>query len=107
MSAQSTAPSGYAIYPSLRGAVAFVSGGASGLGAEFVTQLAAQGARVAFADIQEDAGRRLVEAVAARGFPQPLFHVCDVCDVGTLGQAIGRTGEQLGPVTVLVNNAAN
>ena len=33
----------FATYPSLRGAVAFVSGGASGLGAEFVTQLAAQG----------------------------------------------------------------
>jgi NAD(P)-dependent dehydrogenase (short-subunit alcohol dehydrogenase family) len=97
----------FASYPSLRGAVAFVSGGASGLGAEFVTQLAAQGARVAFADIQEDAGRRLVEALAARGFPQPLFHVCDVCDIDTLRQAIGRTGEQFGPVTVLVNNAAN
>ena len=57
----------FATYPSLRGAVAFVSGGASGLGAEFVTQLAAQGARVGFADIQEEAGERLVEAVAAAG----------------------------------------
>lgn len=32
----------YASYPSLRGRVAFVSGGASGLGAEFVRQLAGQ-----------------------------------------------------------------
>ena len=36
----------YASYPSLRGRTAFVSGGASGLGAEFVEELAAQGARV-------------------------------------------------------------
>ena len=47
--------SAFATYPSLRGRVAFVSGGASGLGAEFVRQLLAQGARVAFVDI--DAGR--------------------------------------------------
>src|SRR5262249_22585658 len=35
----------FATYPSLRGRVAFVSGGASGLGEEFVRQLAGQGAR--------------------------------------------------------------
>ena len=97
----------FATYPSLRGAVAFVSGGASGLGAEFVTQLAAQGTRVAFADVQQEPGERLVEAVAAEGWPKPLFHLCDVCDIGALRQAIGRTGDELGPVTVLVNNAAN
>lgn len=97
----------FATYPSLRGAVAFVSGGATGLGAEFVTQLAAQGARVGFADIQEDAGERLVEAIAAAGWPKPLFHVCDVCDIAALRQAIAGTGDELGPVTVLVNNAAN
>src|SRR6478735_1061032 len=97
----------FATYPSLRGAVAFVSGGATGLGAELVTQLAAQGTRVAFADVQQESGERLVEAVAAEGWPTPLFHFCDVCDIGALRQGIGRTGDELGPVTVLVNNAAN
>ena len=97
----------FATYPSLRGAVAFVSGGASGLGAEFVTQLAAQGARVGFVDIQEEAGHELVKTVAAQGWPKPLFHPCDVRDIAALRQAIGRTGDELGPVTVLVNNAAN
>jgi NAD(P)-dependent dehydrogenase (short-subunit alcohol dehydrogenase family) len=97
----------FATYPSLRGAVAFVSGGASGLGAEFVTQLAAQGTRVGFADVHAEAGERLVEAVVAQGWPEPLFHLCDVCDIGALRQAIARTGDELGPVTVLVNNAAN
>ena len=97
----------FATYPSLRGAVAFVSGGASGLGAEFVTQLAAQGARVGFVDIQEEAGHELVKTVAARGWPKPLFHPCDVRDIAALREAIRRTGDELGPVTVLVNNAAN
>ena len=54
----------FATYPSLRGRTAFVSGGASGLGAEFVTQLAGQGARVAFVDIDVDAGPTLEQDAA-------------------------------------------
>lgn len=97
----------FATYPSLRGQVAFVSGGATGLGAEFVTQLAAQGARVGFVDIQDDAGNELAETLARDGHPAPLYQRCDVRDIAALNDAIAATGEQLGPVTVLVNNAAN
>jgi NAD(P)-dependent dehydrogenase (short-subunit alcohol dehydrogenase family) len=100
-------PVEYATYPSLRGQVAFVSGGASGLGAEFVAQLAAQGVKVGFVDIQDEAGTALAEAVAGRGHPEPLYQHCDVRDVEALRRAIALTGERLGPVTVLVNNAAN
>ena len=97
----------FATYPSLRGQVAFVSGGATGLGAEFVAQLAAQGVRVGFVDLQDDAGQALAAAVRERGHPQPLYQHCDVRDVDALQAAIAHTGERLGPVTVLVNNAAN
>lgn len=97
----------FATYPSLRGQVAFVSGGATGLGAEFVAQLAAQGMRVGFVDVQDDAGNALAEALARQGHPEPFFQHCDVCDVGALQEAIAVAGERLGPVTVLVNNAAN
>ena len=100
-------PGRFATYPSLRGQVAFVSGGASGLGAEFVAQLAAQGVRVGFVDLQDDAGRALAEEISRRGHPEPLYQHCDVRDVEALQRAIAATGEQLGPVTVLVNNAAN
>jgi NAD(P)-dependent dehydrogenase (short-subunit alcohol dehydrogenase family) len=93
----------FAIYPSLRGQVAFVTGGATGLGAEFVAQLAAQGVRVGFVDIQDDAGHALAAALGARGH----FQHCDVRDVDALRAAITQTAERLGPVTVLVNNAAN
>lgn len=98
---------GFARYPSLDGRVAFVSGGASGLGAEFVTQLAAQGARVAFVDIDRTAGIALAASIAARGHVEPLFIECDVRDITALRGAIAETAERLGPVTVLVNNAAN
>jgi D-xylose 1-dehydrogenase len=93
----------YASYPSLRGRVAFVSGGASGLGAEFVRQLAAQGAHVAFIDIDAQRGRELEADLrgAARFMP------CDVRDVGALRTAIARSAADLGPVRILVNNAAD
>ena len=97
----------FAIYPSLRGQVAFVTGGATGLGAEFVAQLAAQGVHVGFVDVQDDAGRALAAAVAERGHPPPLYQHCDVRDVAALRAAIGETAQRLGPVTVLVNNAAD
>src|SRR4051794_15239904 len=106
MSAQSTAPSGYAIYPSLRGRTAFVSGGASGLGAEFVTQLAAQGATVAFIDIDADRGTALERRLRGQG-AEAHFVPCDVRDVPALQAVIARSAERLGPIRILVNNAAN
>lgn len=103
-----TAPTGrYARYPSLDGRVAFVSGGATGLGAEFVSQLAEQGVRVGFADIDADAGRALVERIGAREAILPTFHDCDVRDVDRLVETIAAVADEHGPITVLVNNAAN
>jgi D-xylose 1-dehydrogenase len=97
----------FATYPSLRGQVAFISGGATGLGAEFVTQLAAQGVRVSFIDVQDDAAHALADGVVGRGHPRPLYQHCDVRDIAALQGALAATGERLGPVSVLVNNAAN
>ena len=96
----------FATYPSLQGRTAFVSGGASGLGVEFVSQLAGQGARVAFIDIDVDRGKALEQALRADG-ADALFAECDVRDVPALQAAISRSAEQLGPIRVLVNNAAN
>jgi NAD(P)-dependent dehydrogenase (short-subunit alcohol dehydrogenase family) len=97
----------FATYPSLRDRVVFISGGASGLGAEFVAQFARQGARVSFVDVQDDAGVALAAELAGAGHPPPLYQQCDVRDIAALERAIAVTGERLGPVTVLVNNAAN
>jgi NAD(P)-dependent dehydrogenase (short-subunit alcohol dehydrogenase family) len=96
----------FATYPSLRDRTAFVSGGASGLGAEFVTQLAGQGARVAFIDIDLDRGKALEQELRDQG-AEVLFLECDVRDVAALQRAIARSAEELGPIRVLVNNAAN
>lgn len=98
---------GFAAYPSLRDRVAFVTGGASGIGAEVVAQLAAQGARVGFVDVDEAAGSALVDKIAATGAAPPYFQVADVRDVPALQASIAEVGRRLGPVQVLVNNAAN
>jgi NAD(P)-dependent dehydrogenase (short-subunit alcohol dehydrogenase family) len=79
----------FAIYPSLRGQVAFVTGGATGLGAEFVAQLAAQAVHVGFVDVEDDAGRALAARVAEHGHPPPLFQRCDV--MRAAGRGSGRT----------------
>jgi D-xylose 1-dehydrogenase len=95
----------YATYPSLNRRVAFVSGGASGLGAESVRQLAMQGARVAFVDIDMDRGEALQRELAAAA--EVVFLPCDVRDVAALQDAIRRSADQLGPIRVLINNAAD
>ncbi|SEP57922.1 NAD(P)-dependent dehydrogenase, short-chain alcohol dehydrogenase family [Microlunatus flavus] len=96
----------YASYPSLRGRTSFVSGGASGLGAEFVVELAGQGARVFFVDVDAERGRALEQRLRDEG-AQVRFAVCDVRDVPALQAAIATAADELGPVRVLVNNAAN
>lgn len=91
----------YTIYPSLSGRVVFVTGGASGIGADVVRAFAANGARVAFIDIQDAVGSALAQEVGA------LFIRCDITDIPALQAAIAETAERLGPISVLVNNAAN
>ncbi|WP_374472558.1 SDR family NAD(P)-dependent oxidoreductase [Phenylobacterium sp.] len=93
----------YASYPSLQGRVVFVTGGASGIGAEFVRQFHGQGAKVAFVDLQEGEGRDLAAALGEGAW----FRQCDVTDVPALQAAIRDAAAALGPVTVLINNVAN
>ncbi|MDP6874156.1 MAG: SDR family NAD(P)-dependent oxidoreductase [Alphaproteobacteria bacterium] len=96
-----------AIYPSLRDRVVFVSGGASGIGAAIVEQFCEQGAKVSFVDIDEDAGEALAGGIAARDLPRPRFLACDLKDVEALQHAIGQVITADGPITALINNAAN
>jgi D-xylose 1-dehydrogenase len=97
----------FATYPSLRGRVVFISGGASGIGASLVEHFAAQGARVAFVDIMDEPAAALVRRLADAGAPKPWFRRCDVRDIPALQAAIGDAAQALGPVTALVNNAAH
>jgi NAD(P)-dependent dehydrogenase (short-subunit alcohol dehydrogenase family) len=81
--------------------VVFVTGGASGIGADIVRAFAGQGAKVAFVDLLDAEGAALAAEVGG------LFIRCDVTDIAALKAAIARAGDELGLIGVLVNNAAN
>lgn len=89
---------------SLDGAVAVVTGATSGLGRRFAHVLAGEGAAVALAGRRED---RLAAEVAAitkaggRALALPL----DVSRADDIGPALDRVEAELGPLSILVNNA--
>jgi NAD(P)-dependent dehydrogenase (short-subunit alcohol dehydrogenase family) len=96
----------FTLYPSLADRVVVITGGASGIGETFVRAFAANSARVAFLDLQQEAGNALVASLRDTKHA-PLFVACDLTDVAALRAALERIRAALGPAAVLVNNAAN
>ncbi|CUH75975.1 SDR family NAD(P)-dependent oxidoreductase [Tropicibacter naphthalenivorans] len=92
----------FAIYPSLKGKTVFITGGASGIGAEITRAFAAQGARTGFVDFDETAAQTLLDTTEG----DIAFAPCDLRDIDALRAAFDCLESKLGPATVLVNNAA-
>lgn len=92
----------FATYPSLKGAVVTVTGGASGIGEYLVRAFAQQGSRVGFVDVDAERGR----ALAAELGGDVRFAPCDLRDIDALKRAFATLKADLGPAAVLVNNAA-
>ncbi len=99
--------SSYTRYPSLAGKTVLITGGASGIGEAIVRAFAVNQAKVAFIDNQREPGEKLAAAIAAETGQAPLFLHCDLLDIAAVRAAIARARAELGPVAVLVNNAAN
>ncbi len=97
--------SSYATFHDLEGASVFITGGGSGIGAALTDGFLGQGARVAFVG-RSDASE-FVEAMATKHGSRPLFIQCDITDTAALKSAIAQAAKAHGPITVLVNNAAN
>ena len=96
---------GNAIYPTLRDRSVLVSGGASGIGEAIVRAFAGQGAKVGFLDIADDAANKLTAELSPNGHVH--YERCDVTDIVALGRAIENVRSALGPITILINNAAH
>src|SRR5436305_13368860 len=81
----------------IQGKTAFITGGASGLGAATARMLAGAGARVVIADINEAAGKALSQELG----PSATFIKVDV----TQEQDVQRAVEQVGKLHILVTTA--
>lgn len=99
-------PGSFAHYPSLEHRTVLVTGGGSGIGASIVAAFAGQGAQVAFIDIDGEVSEKLVNDLAG-SVHAPLFIRCDLTDTDALRAAVETVRARLGPIGVLVNNAAN
>jgi D-xylose 1-dehydrogenase len=94
----------FAVYPSLKNAVVFVTGGASGIGEQIVRAFVDQGSHVGFVDLNVERGRALVQELESGGTIR--FEAADLRDIDALKRSFGALEAALGPATVLVNNAA-
>jgi NAD(P)-dependent dehydrogenase (short-subunit alcohol dehydrogenase family) len=97
-------------YPSLAGKVVLITGGATGIGAAFVEHFFDQGAKVAFFDIDTNAGEALADQLGADladGQFRPMFLRVDLTNIDALRKGIADVRTTLGRIGVLVNNAAN
>jgi NAD(P)-dependent dehydrogenase (short-subunit alcohol dehydrogenase family) len=92
-------------YPDLKGASVFITGGGSGIGAALTEAFLRQGAKVAFVQRSDASG--FADEMAQKTGSRPLFIQRDITDIPGLQAAIRQAGDAHGPITCLVNNAAN
>jgi NAD(P)-dependent dehydrogenase (short-subunit alcohol dehydrogenase family) len=93
-------------YGSLKGRTVIITGGASGIGVSFVPAFVENGDKVAFLDLQREAGAALSDSLGECEV-RPLFARCDLTDIVALRPTLREIRAALGPAAVLVNNAAN
>jgi 3-oxoacyl-[acyl-carrier protein] reductase len=86
------------------GHVAFVTGGANGIGAAIARELATRGDAVAIADLDETGGARLASELADKG-AEAAFVKLDVTQRDQWEAALADVRGRLGTVDILVNNA--
>lgn len=95
----------FANYPSLKDAVVYVTGGASGIGEQIVRAFAEQASRVGFVDMDVDRSTALADELKGGG-ATIHFEACDLRDIEALKTAFAALEGAVGPAGVLVNNAA-
>lgn len=89
---------------SLKGKVAVVTGGGSGIGRAICLELAQEGASVAVWDLNGESAEETVELITKEG-GQAIACVGDASSKTDIARSAELTRQSFGPITVLVNNA--
>jgi NAD(P)-dependent dehydrogenase (short-subunit alcohol dehydrogenase family) len=88
----------------VKGKVAIITGGASGMGREEASLLAKEGAKVVIADINEVDGKKVAEEIGREG-GKAIFVKHDVTSEQDWSELIKKTLAEFGKLDILVNNA--
>src|SRR3954464_14660872 len=84
----------------LQGKTLFITGGASGIGAEVARQASAKGAKLALVDVDSDAATRMAETL-----PDGIGIGADVRDYESLEAAVNETVARFGGIDIAFANA--
>jgi NAD(P)-dependent dehydrogenase (short-subunit alcohol dehydrogenase family) len=95
-----------ASYSSLKNKVVLITGGAAGIGESIVENFLMQGSKVAFLDKDKKLGNELVNRFDCYDH-KALFKECDLIDIVDLKKKIEEIQNELGAISILVNNAGN
>src|SRR6478752_3946866 len=90
--------------PDLKGKVALITGGGSGIGSHLARRFAAEGVGVAIADRQYEAAALLSEELRALG-QESLALKMDVTSEEDVEHGIAKISEVYGPLDILISNA--
>lgn len=94
-----------ATFLDIKGQSVFITGGGNGIGAALTEGFIEQGAQVAFVGRRDATG--FADELAEKYGAKPLYIACDITDIPALHSAMDQAAAAHGPITTLVNNAAN
>ena len=88
----------------LKNKVLFVTGAAQGIGYEIAKEFAANGAKVALSDLQEDKVKEAAEKLKSEGY-ESIGIKCNVTSETEMEAALNQTYDHFGRIDILINNA--